>query len=64
VDVAHALDDQRALDLRLAASIGIAEWVPGEEPIDLLRAADRALLDAKQEGRDAVRHASGRFRRE
>jgi diguanylate cyclase (GGDEF)-like protein len=64
VDVARATGEDLPLRVRLAASVGVAEWEPGEPPIALLQAADEALLDAKRVGRDSVRRAAGRFRRD
>ena len=38
----------------MTASVGIAEWQPGESLSDLLHRADLALLDAKHQGRDRI----------
>jgi diguanylate cyclase (GGDEF)-like protein len=38
----------------ITASFGVTEIQPGDSPDSLLRRADRALLDAKQAGRNAV----------
>ena len=38
----------------VTVSAGVAQWVPGELPDDLLRRADEALYDAKRAGGDAV----------
>ncbi len=40
--------------IQVTASFGVAERRPGEPRSDLIRRADRALLDAKQAGRDRV----------
>ncbi|GAB7192047.1 hypothetical protein NUM3379_27560 [Kineococcus sp. NUM-3379] len=40
--------------VRLTASIGVAPVVAGSPPEDLLQAADAAMYEAKQEGRDRV----------
>lgn len=38
----------------LTASVGIAEWQPGESLSDLLHRADLALLEAKRQGRNRI----------
>jgi diguanylate cyclase (GGDEF)-like protein len=42
------------LGVRLTASFGVAEWVPGSTAEELLGEADRALLSAKAFGGEAV----------
>jgi diguanylate cyclase (GGDEF)-like protein len=46
----------RSIEVR--ASVGLAEWVPGEDPEDWLARADRAMYRAKRDGRDRVAEAS------
>lgn len=46
----RALGPQR----RVSASLGVAQWEPGETLSDLLRRADAALYGAKQAGRNRV----------
>lgn len=46
----------RSIEVR--ASVGIAEWVPGETPEEWLARADHALYRAKQAGRDRTEEAS------
>jgi diguanylate cyclase (GGDEF)-like protein len=46
----------RSIEIR--ASVGLAEWVTGEEPENWLARADRAMYRAKQDGRDRVAEAS------
>lgn len=41
----------------LGASIGIAEWHPGDSPDDIVRAADRAVYEVKRTGRGGWRRA-------
>lgn len=43
-----------AESLRVTLSLGIAVWRPDDGPESLVRRADRALYQAKQEGRDRV----------
>ena len=38
----------------LTASVGVAEWQPGESLSDLLHRADLALLEAKRQGRNRI----------
>lgn len=38
----------------LTASVGVAEWQPGESLADLLHRADLALLEAKRQGRNRI----------
>jgi diguanylate cyclase (GGDEF)-like protein len=45
-------------EARVTASVGIAEWQPGETLSDLLHRADLALLEAKRLGRDCIVHWS------
>lgn len=40
--------------VRVTVSAGVAGWRPGDDEVDLLRRADRALYRAKAEGRDRV----------
>jgi len=42
-------------EMRFTASFGVAELIPGERIIDLMRRADSALYEAKNAGRDCVR---------
>ena len=54
---AYARDVGPALDLSadsVSVSVGVATHLPGQELEDLLRAADRALYIAKNQGRDMV----------
>jgi diguanylate cyclase (GGDEF)-like protein len=44
-----------ALDVRLSASFGVAQWRGGEGYRALFARADKALYDAKQSGRNCVR---------
>jgi len=46
------------LVLRFTASFGVAERLPGESLSDLLSRADKALYEAKRNGRDCVRTAT------
>ena len=41
---------------RVTASVGVAQWQPGESLSDLLHRADLALLEAKRQGRDRLVH--------
>ena len=43
-----------ALDVRLSASFGVAQWQPGEGYRALFARADKALYEAKQNGRNRV----------
>jgi diguanylate cyclase (GGDEF)-like protein len=43
--------------VRMTASFGVASFVPGTEPDQLVRAADEALYEAKRRGKDRVRTA-------
>jgi diguanylate cyclase (GGDEF)-like protein len=45
--------------VEVRVSIGVAAAGPGSEPLDVLEAADRALYQAKEMGRDQVRLAPG-----
>lgn len=40
--------------VHVTVSVGVAGWAPGENEVDLLRRADRALYRAKAEGRNRV----------
>lgn len=42
------------VDTKLDASVGVAEWAPGQSPDELLAGADEALRDAKRRGGGAV----------
>jgi diguanylate cyclase (GGDEF)-like protein len=42
------------LKVKITASVGVAEWHPGEEVSDLIHRADIAMYRAKQSGRDRV----------
>ena len=42
----------------MTASLGLAQWSPGESPVDLVQRADLALYSAKHAGRNRVRAAS------
>ena len=42
----------------VTASLGLAQWSPGESPVDLVQRADLALYSAKHAGRNRVRAAS------
>ncbi|MDH6231454.1 diguanylate cyclase (GGDEF)-like protein [Mesorhizobium soli] len=48
-------------DLRFTASFGVAELVSGEDLSELLSRADKALYEAKENGRDCVRTALPTF---
>lgn len=58
VSIAEGLRDRIASikveGFALTASIGVAEWLPGESLSDLLHRADMALLEAKRQGRDRI----------
>jgi diguanylate cyclase (GGDEF)-like protein len=56
VEVAPGGSSQR---LEVRVSIGVAAARSGAQPLDLLEAADRALYQAKEMGRDQVRLAPG-----
>jgi diguanylate cyclase (GGDEF)-like protein len=43
--------------VRMTASFGVASFVPGTEPDQLVRSADEALYEAKRRGKDRVRTA-------
>ncbi len=58
VGVGAAVADLAHLGIDVAVSAGVAQWREGSPPSALLQAADRALLDAKRDGRDAVRRAA------
>ncbi len=40
--------------VQITVSAGVAGWRPGEDAVDLLRRADRALYRAKEQGRNRV----------
>ncbi len=42
----------------ITASLGLAQWAPGQSPVELVRRADGALYAAKNAGRNRVRAAS------
>ncbi|RMG89898.1 MAG: GGDEF domain-containing protein [Candidatus Dadabacteria bacterium] len=44
----------RAGPIRVTLSAGVATWVPGEEALELVDRADRALYRAKEAGRNRV----------
>jgi diguanylate cyclase (GGDEF)-like protein len=44
----------RGVPLPIRASLGVAQWRPGWDAARLLEAADRAMYDAKQQGRGQV----------
>jgi len=46
--------ETEAGDLSITVSIGVAQWVPGEELPDVLGRADLALYQAKHKGRNRV----------
>ncbi|MDL4841682.1 sensor domain-containing diguanylate cyclase [Aquibacillus rhizosphaerae] len=52
----HILDDDKAIDMYVTASIGVATYPENsEDPLDLIRHADRAMyVGAKQKGRNKV----------
>lgn len=51
----HAINSSQLLDDRMVtASFGVAAHLPGESIADLLRRADRAMYQAKTEGRNRV----------
>jgi diguanylate cyclase (GGDEF)-like protein len=56
VEVAPAGTPQK---VEVRVSIGVAAARPGSEPLEVLEAADRALYQAKEMGRDQVRLAPG-----
>lgn len=54
--VRQALREVAFIGRPVSVSVGVASYQPGmETPIDLINAADRALYEAKQAGRDCVR---------
>ncbi len=63
-DIRHALDYAERLrlsvrfvtvqDQRVSISIGVAEYKQGEPPVDVIKRADDALYQAKQNGRNRV----------
>lgn len=49
--------DQGRIILKVTASFGLSQWSPGATPDELAEAADRALYEAKNAGRNCIRTA-------
>lgn len=50
----EALEQRPLREIRLTASFGVAQLVPGEDVADLVAAADTALYEAKRTGKNRV----------
>jgi len=65
MDVAERIrKEMEVLEIRecptqITVSLGVASWIPGETPADLVARADAALYNAKRAGRNRVEAALG-----